>query len=213
MRMTGREQSRYNPRFCAQCETFEHPGGAEVELTMLFADVRGSTALAESMSPSEFGRLINRFYVVASDILVRSDALVDRLIGDEVVGLFVPGFAGPRHPSRAIGAARKLLHATGHAAPGGPWLPVGVGIHTGRAFVGIVGGEGGTPQDFTALGDSVNITARLASSANPGEVLISEAAYTASGLDLGDLEVRQMDLKGKASSTEARVLRIPAGLA
>ena len=82
MRIMGREQSRYNPRFCAQCETFEHPGGAEVVLTMLFADVRGSTALAESMSPSEFGRLINRFYVVASDILVRSDALVDRLIGD-----------------------------------------------------------------------------------------------------------------------------------
>ncbi|MEX2029345.1 MAG: adenylate/guanylate cyclase domain-containing protein [Anaerolineales bacterium] len=127
------------------------------------------------------------------------------------ISWFVPGFAGPRHPSRAIGAARELLDATGHAAPGGPWLPVGVGIHTGRAFVGIVGGEGGTPQDFTALGDSVNITARLASAANPGEVLISEAAYTASGFDLGDLEVRQMDLKGKASSTGARVLRISAG--
>jgi adenylate cyclase len=210
MHMTGRDQSRYNPRFCTKCGQFDHPGGAEVVLTMLFADVRGSTALAEKMSPINFSRLINRFYVVATDVLVRTDALVDRLVGDEVIGLYIPGFAGPQHSRRAIEAAKTLLSATGHRDPDGPWLPAGVGIHTGTAFVGIVGGEEGTPQDFTALGDNVNIAARLASHANPGEILISDAAYTASGLDLGVLENRELQLKGKGSTTRVRVLRVSA---
>jgi adenylate cyclase len=105
MRMIGREQSKYNPRFCIPCEKFEHPGGAEVVLTMLFADVRGSTTLAEQMSALEFSRLMNRFYTVASNVLIKTDALVDRLIGDEVIGLLHPrlrrkGTSAPRHRSR-----------------------------------------------------------------------------------------------------------------
>ena len=207
MHMMGRDQSRYNPRFCAKCDQFEHPGGAEVVLTMLFADVRGSTSLAEKMNSIDFSRLINRFYVVATDVLVRTDALVDRLIGDEVIGLYIPGFAGPDHARRAIGAGSALLEATGHRSSDGPWLPVGIGIHTGRAFVGVVGGGEGTPRDFTALGDNVNITARLASHANPGEVLISEAAFTAAGLDLAHLEYRELELKGRGVPTGVRVLR------
>ncbi|HLC01597.1 MAG TPA: adenylate/guanylate cyclase domain-containing protein [Anaerolineales bacterium] len=207
MHMMGRDQSRYNPRFCAKCDQFEHPGGAEVVLTMLFADVRGSTSLAERMNSIDFSRLINRFYVVATDVLVRTDALVDRLIGDEVIGLYIPGFAGPDHARRAIGAGSALLEATGHRSSDGPWLPVGIGIHTGRAFVGVVGGGEGTPRDFTALGDNVNITARLASHANPGEVLISEAAFTAAGLDLAHLEYRELELKGRGVPTGVRVLR------
>ncbi len=98
MHLLGRDQSRYNPRFCEKCEVFEHPGGAEVPLTMLFADVRGSTTLAEQMSAREFGRLMNRFYTVASHVLIQTDAMVDRLMGDEAIGLYIPGFAGPEHP-------------------------------------------------------------------------------------------------------------------
>lgn len=208
MHWVGRDQSRYNPRFCEACERFDHPGGAEVPLSMLFADVRGSTALAEQMSALEFGRLINRFYTLATDVLVRTDALVDRLVGDEAVGLYFPGFAGPDHPRRAIQAARELLEQTGHGDKNGPWLPVGIGVHTGIAYVGVVGGEKGNPADFTALGDNVNITARLASQAGPGEILISEAAYTSAGLDLGDVEIRQLALKGRREPIGVRVWRI-----
>src|SRR5512135_286963 len=184
MHVMGRDQSRFNPRYCEPCERFEHPGGAEVVLSMLFADVRGSTTLAAKMSALEFSRLINRFYTVATDVLVKTDAMVDRLIGDEVVGLFIPGIAGSEHPRRAIEAAQSLLDLTGHRDPSGPWVPVGVGIHTGSAFVGVVGGSEDHPTDFTALGDNVNITARLASKAGVGEILIRDAAYAASGLDL-----------------------------
>jgi adenylate cyclase len=208
MHLMGRDQSRYNPRYCEQCDRFEHPGGAEIVLTMLFADVRGSTTLAEQMSALEFSRLMSRFYAVATDVLVKTDALVDRLIGDEVVGLFIPGIAGLDHPRRAIEAAQGLLHATGHNSPTGPWLPVGVGVHTGPAFVGVMGGTEGTLTDFTALGDNVNITARLASRAGSGEILISDAAYSAAGLNFENLERRQLELKGKSGPTGVHVLRL-----
>ena len=207
MHLAGRDQSRYNPRFCQKCEVFEHPGGAEVPLTMLFADVRGSTKLAEQMTAREFGRLMNRFYGIASHVLIQTDAMVDRLLGDEAIGLYVPGFSGPEHARRAIEAAQDLLRLTGHHEVKGPWLPVGIGVHTGIAFVGVVGDESSTA-DFTALGDNVNITARLASEAGPGEILISDAAYTAAHLDLGNLERRRMELKGKSEAIDVQVLRI-----
>jgi adenylate cyclase len=174
---------------------------------MLFADVRGSTRLAEQMSPLEFSRLMNRFYAVATEVLVRTDAMVDRLVGDEVIGLYLPGMAGQEHARNAIKAAQSLLGHTGHGDLDGPWIPVGIGVHTGLAFVGVVGGGDDSPTDFTALGDNVNITARLASQARPGEVLISDAAYTAADLDLRNLERQQIELKGKREPTEVRVLR------
>ena len=207
MHLMGRDQSRYNPRFCEKCKVFEHPGGAEVVLTMLFADVRGSTTLAEQMSPREFSQLINRFYTVATHILIQTDALVDRLMGDEAIGLYIPGFAGPEHPRKAIEAAQELLRLTGHRDSKGPWLPVGVGIHTGQAFVGVVGDEESTA-DFTALGDNVNITARLASQAGPGEIFISDAAYSAANTTIQNLEQRQLELKGKSERIGVHVLRV-----
>src|SRR6266540_3073591 len=207
MHLMGRDQSRYNPRFCEKCRVYEHPGGAEVTLTMLFADVRGSTKLAEQMSALEFSRLINRFYTVATHVLIRTDAMVDRLMGDEAIGLYIPGFEGPEHPHRAIEKAHDLLRLTGHRDAQGPWLPVGIGVHTGRAFVGVVGSDESTA-DFTALGDHVNIAARLASEAGPGEILISEASYAAANLNREDLERRQMELKGKSEPIGVRVLRV-----
>jgi len=210
MRAMGYAQSRYNPRYCERCEEFEHPGGAEIVLSMLFADVRGSTTLAEKISALEFSRLMNRFYAVATDVLVKTDAMLDKLVGDEVIGLYIPGLAGAEHPRRAIQAARSLLELTGHHDPQGPWLQVGVGVHTGLAFVGAVGGAEGIPSDLTALGDNVNVTSRLASQAGPGEILISDAAYAAAGLDLGELEHRELELKGKSEPIGVRVLRVSA---
>jgi adenylate cyclase len=208
MRMVGRGQSRYNPHFCDPCGHFEEPGGAEVVLSMLFADVRGSTSLAEKMNPLEFSRLMNRFYTAATSVLIQTDALVDRLIGDQAIGLYIPAFAGREHPRRAIEAARELLIQTGHRDRNGPWLPVGVGVHTGPAFVGVVGGSKDNPTDFTALGDNVNIAARLSSQAGTGEILISDAAYQAADIPLGDLEHRELELKGKSESVGVHVLRI-----
>jgi adenylate cyclase len=199
-----------NPRYCAACHFFttQFPGGAEIELTMLFVDVRGSTTIAERMNNAEFSVLMNRFYEAAINVLVQADAFIDKLVGDEVTALFIPGYAGKDHAQKAVEAGQNLLRVTGYGKSGGPWVPVGVGIHTGTAWVGSIVGASGAGADFTALGDNVNIAARLASKAGPGEILISEAAYTASGLDLGALEQRQLELKGKSESTGVRVLRV-----
>jgi adenylate cyclase len=94
----------------------------------------------------------------------------------------------------------------GYGSPEGPWLPIGIGIHTGVAYVGTVQGTEGAVTDFTALGDNVNVAARLAGEAKPGEALISDAAYAAASLNLDHLEQRQLDLKGKAEPVDVRVL-------
>jgi adenylate cyclase len=185
-----------------------YPGGTELEISMLFVDVRGSTGMAEGMSPASFGQLMNRFYKAATDVLIRTDAVIDKLVGDEVIGLYLPLFTGPNHARPAVLAAKELLVATGHAEAEGPWLPIGIGVHTGLAFVGTVGGAEGTVTDITALGDNVNVTARLASVAAPGEALISEAAYAAGGVDFGELVSRQLELKGKSAPIAARVLQV-----
>jgi adenylate cyclase len=207
LRMTGFRRSSLNPRYCNYCDELlkVHTGGAEVELAMLFADVRGSSRLAEEMSVSEFGRLINRFYKATTDVLVESDALIDKLIGDEVAALYVPGIAGPDYPRRAVTAADALLRATGHDDPGGPWIPVGVGVHVGVAYVGAVGARDGMT-DITALGDAVNTAARLASHAGPGELLVSEEACEAAGINTALLESRQLELKGKTEPFPVRVM-------
>lgn len=194
----GKRPSSLNPYLCNMCDNFAHQfqGGAEVELTMLFTDVRGSTTLAEQMSPSEFSRLINRFYRISTDIMVHSDALIDKLVGDQVTGMYVPGFAGANHARRAIEAAEEILVATGHADPQGPWLQVGAGVHTGVAFVGAVGSTEGV-FDITVLGDAANTAARLASQAGAGELLISESAAAAAAWDTTGLQRQELMLKGR----------------
>lgn len=196
-----------NPQLCNFCERFAHQyqGGTEIELSLLFADVRGSTNLAEAMTPLAFSKLINRFYNAATQVMVRSDALIDKIIGDQAAGMYVPGFAGPLHARRALAAAQEILRATGHGRREGPWIPIGAGVHTGIAFVGSVGSERGT-SDITVLGDAANTAARLASSARQGEILVSDAAYRAAGLDLGQLEKRHLELKGKSEPVLVHVL-------
>ena len=178
------------------------PGGAEVELSLLFADVRGSTALAEHAPAQEFSRLMARFYGTAATVVDRWDGIVDKFVGDQVVALFIPGIAGHDHAARAIGAARELLHETGNGGDD-PWIRLGAGVHTGIAYVGSVGE--GDALDFTALGDTPNTAARLASSAGPGEILVSAAAATAAEPDTSGLESRTLALPGRAETVVAWV--------
>ena len=207
MSMIGRRQYSKNPLFCEAC-LHEPVEGAEVEITMLFADMRGSTTLAEKMSATDFGNLMNRFYDTASHILVHSFAIIDKFVGDEVIGLYLPGTAGAEHAKRAILAAEALLLATGHDG-NSPWLPIGVGVHTGNAYVSLVGSEGGVG-DLTALGDSMNITARLASQARAGEILVSESAYKHAARE-ENVEKRILELKGRSEPVNVHVLKIKAG--
>jgi adenylate cyclase len=204
-RVIGKGRWPKNPTFCRSCFTFlvDNQGGAEIECSLMFADVRGSTTIAEGMRPTEVHDLMNRFFRTAARVLVDHDAIVDRFVGDQAIGIFVPALASGRHAARAIEAAQALLAATGHR-DGSPWVPVGAGVHTGIAFVGCVGSEGQV--DFTALGDTVNIAARLSSSAAVGELLVTLEAAASADLEPARFTRRDLTLKGKQSPVSVLVL-------
>lgn len=199
----GKQRSVMNPRFCNMCEeaSKQFPGGNEVEMSMLFADVRGSTALSEKMSPKEFSQLINRFYTETTSLITEEDGLVEKLAGDAVAAFWGAGFAGPDYVRRTLKVAQKMSKRMAQLE-----IPVGIGVHTGIAFFGAMGTADGLT-DITALGDEVNTAARLASQASAGEIIVSEQALKAAGIDGSQLEQRNLELKGISESVNVRVLR------
>ena len=161
------------------------------------------------MRPSDFHTFLNRFHRPASDTIVAHDGIVDKVVGDEVIGLFFGGITGPRHAAAAVAAAIDLAERVAQASitPAAA-IPVGTAIHTGEAFVGATG-LGTTVEDFTALGDAVNITARLASAAAAGEVIVSAAAAEAAGITTDQLERRTVAIRGRHEHIEVVVLPRP----
>jgi adenylate cyclase len=204
--LAGFKPSRKNPNICQACCEKMPQGGAEVELAILFADVRGSTALAEEMSSTDFADLLNRFYLTATRALIRHDAIIDKLVGDEVMALFIPGFCGRTYRRRAAEAAVDLMKAVGHGSREGPWLPVGVGVHAGVAFVGNLGADGLV--DLTALGDAVNTASRLQRSATAGEIVVSEGIYSEIRDRLPGGEAQIMSVRGKEEQIRVRTIRV-----
>lgn len=209
MKVVGKGQSTFNPSVCADCENMirTYHGGAEVQTAILFADIRGSTTIAEGMQPAEFRKLIDRFFTATTDVLIRANGFIDKLIGDEVTAFFVSGMAGHHFANHALNAGLEILRATGHENPEGPWVPVGVGIHYGVAYVGAVGSADGS-SDLTILGDAANTAARLASRAKAGEVLISSALAEAVNLDTANLPCERMELKGRKEPVDTFTLTV-----
>ncbi len=206
-KLTHQSPSRLSPTLCQLCEDMSKivVGGAEVELTLVFADVRGSTALAETMSPTEYANLISKFFVASSNVMFKADAWVESLEGDQVSGVFIPGFVGPKHASVAIEVAREMQRVIAQLSLEGNGIGVGVGVHTGTAYVGTVGSDFGAA-DITVLGDVPNTTARLCSAAATGEILVSKDACSAAGLQLEKAEIRHLELKGKSHLVSVLVL-------
>ena len=202
---SGIRQSRKNPNFCNLCDDSLPHGGAEVDIAVIFADVRGSTALAEKVGPSAFAALLNRFYDAASRALLPRRAMIDKMVGDEIVAIFFPNTGRDYHASAAH-AAIDLLRLLGHGSPGGPWLPVGVGVNTGNAFAGRIGS--GQVRDFTALGDTMNTCARLQAQAQAGEIVMSEHLYHEIESEHPGLERRTFQLRGREAEFQGRVLKM-----
>ena len=199
----GRTRSALNPQFCNICEDYakKNQGGAEVEMSMLFVDVRGSTALSEGMTPMDFQKLINRFYVGATNVIADEHGLVEKLAGDAVAAFWGAGFAGKKYVARTIRAAQKIQKSMGAQN-----IPVGIGVHAGVAYFGAMGSEDGLV-DISAIGDEVNAAARIASKAAAGEILISEAALEQAGIESEGLEARALELKGISGQVSVRVMR------
>ena len=198
----GKKPSSLNPRFCSACEDFANkfPGGAEVEMSILFADVRGSTALSEQMSPMDFSRLINRFYIDSTNAIIEEDGLVEKLAGDSVAAFWGAGFAGPDYVQRTLKVAQNMSRMMVRQK-----IPVGIGVHAGVAYFGSMGAADGLV-DIAAIGDEVNLAARLTSKAAAGEIIVSEQALEKAGMDSSNLESRSLELKGIHEPVQVRVI-------
>jgi adenylate cyclase len=205
MRWRGKGPSQRNPHFCNACDAFitAFPGGAEVELSILFVDVRNSVGLAERLGPTAFSSIMKKFYTAATQSLIDTDGFVIEFIGDAVAGIYPPGFCGPDHARKAIAAAEHLLRGKMPTAPDGSELPIGVGVHTGTVFIGTVAGAEGGYHDVQPLGDNVNVTARLSSMATPAHALVSEAALAAAACNPAGLQPLHLELKGRTAPITA----------
>jgi adenylate cyclase len=205
MRWRGKGPSHRNPHFCNACDAFINafPGGAEVDLSILFVDVRNSVGLAERLGPTVFSSIMRDFFKVATQQLFDTDGFVIEFIGDAVAGIYPPGFCGPKHARKAIAGAEHLVRGKMPSAPDGTELPIGVGVHTGTVFIGtVVGAEGGY-HDVQPFGDNVNVAARLSSIAAPTQALISDATFVAADCNPAGLHMRKLDLKGRTTPITA----------
>jgi len=201
-RLVGYGRSRKNPNMCTTCFERAPVGGAELDVGVLFADLRGYTSLVESASPEEAAALLAPFYSAARDVLMRNEAVIDKLVGDEVMALFIPVFMKEEDPIRKmVDAGIELLEQT---AAGG--LDVGAGADWGLAFVGNVGEE--EVKDFTALGDVVNTAARLQAQAKPAQLIVSERVYEGVRDRFPAAGRVEFDLKGKSAPVAAHVIDV-----
>lgn len=199
----GFAPSRKNPRLCSQCFEKAPMGGVEIDVGILFADVRGFTSLAERQAPDAVATLLNRFYATAVDVLCKH-AIIDKLVGDEVMALYLPGIFPGEPAQHMVADARALLAASGYLEKQ-PWVELGIGLDFGSAFVGNVGS--GDVKDFTAIGDVVNTAARLQAAAASGEIVMSSRVHGRAGERVTAVETRELALKGKSEPEIAMVSR------
>jgi adenylate cyclase len=207
MRLMNHGRSAENVLMCGACfgSLQKNIGGAEIEISVLFADVRGSTGLAERTTAERFGHLLRGFYGVAARAIESHDGIVDKFLGDGVMALFIPVLTGENHRGRAIDAGLDLLDMAERRELVDGGVRVGAGIHSGVAYVGVMGPEG--RHDFTALGDTVNAAARLGSAAGPGELLLSRGTWDSTGRPLDGASTRLVEIAGRSEALDVVIAR------
>ena len=209
-RLLGYRPSQRTPHVCARCLEWAPEGGVIVPLSVLYARVRSYASLTESLPTGAVPPLLNRFYDVASRVLLRHEAVLGQVAGDHVMGLFVPGLSGRDYSRKSVTAAAALLEAVGYRTPGGAWVDVGVGIATGEEFCGNVGGGGF--KDFTAVGEVTNTAARLTARATAGEAIV-DAATRANAAEFSFHSGDVVTLEGRNAPVQTYRLASAATLA
>jgi adenylate cyclase len=174
---------------------------------VLFADLRGFTARSDGADPEAVSLLLRRFYRCAEDVLF-PDAVIDKLIGDEVMALYLPDLkrdmARDEVAPRMLDHARRLLAAVGYGSGSAPFVEMGIGMDVGDAFVGNIGQR--ALYDFTAVGDVVNTASRLQGHAGSGEIVLSDRVAAALPAAVG--EPVELELKGKQAPQAAYRLTV-----
>ncbi|MCW5961969.1 MAG: FHA domain-containing protein [Pyrinomonadaceae bacterium] len=174
--------SRFMPEYVVK-QLLDNPdsfrlGGINQEITVLFADIRGFTSFSEKQNPEKVVGLLNRYFSAMSEIIFAHGGTLDKYIGDGMMALFGAPTTTPDDAQNALRTAvtmQKRLEKLNQELIAEGFAPVstGIGLHTGEATIGYIGSE--QRSEYTAIGDTVNIAARLESNAKPGQILVSEA--------------------------------------
>jgi adenylate cyclase len=177
-------------------------GGESQHITVLFADVRGFTTMAEKMTPREAVEILNDFFTRMTDIIFEHEGTLDKYLGDGIMALFGAPLALQNDAEAAVRAAAGMQRSLEelNANSNRPPLQIGIGIHTGEAIVGYLGTE--RCMGYTAIGDTVNVASRLTSQAGPGQVVISTATRMRLGRDLECCPLAPMKLKGRSGQID-----------
>lgn len=168
-------------------EIFKNPGkyletlkGTRRRITVLFADIRGFTPLAERLPPEEVVSLLNQVLSMMTDVIFKWEGTIDKFIGDCVMAIFGAPVSHPDDTNRAINAAIDIQTAIGEMnnellKNNREIIKIGIGINTGEAVVGNIGAK--ERLDYTVIGDSVNLASRLEGVAKGGEIIASETVF------------------------------------
>lgn len=190
MSRRGKSPSSRNPNYCSACDGFldAFPGGAEIDMSILYVDIRNSVKASEGAAPADVSKRVNGFLSEATSIIVEHDGFIMAFYGDCVVAVWPPGFSGPNHAKKAIAAAKALGAAFGPENE----VMAGTGVHTGPTYIGTVDAAKGTFRDISIFGLAVNVTARLASTAKAGQALASEDVARAASIPIKNQEAIKM---------------------
>ena len=203
---TCQQENPEAARFCAFCGAALQPVGRPTEerrlVTILFADVSGSTALGETLDPEDVRALLARFYVIAQEVIGNHGGTLEKFIGDAVMAVFGLPQAHGDDPQRALAAALELRERVRNDAKLGNRLPIRVGVNTGE----VVASRGATTGDFLVTGDAVNVAARLQQSAEPWAVLCSERTALAAAREFVFGAPLRIAAKGKREAISAALL-------
>jgi adenylate cyclase len=215
MRILDKGRSWRNNRFCNACDKFinTYPGGADVDMTLLFADVRDSVTLGQNFSGADVAHITIDYYDVVKQQIAAMDGFVIEYIGDAVASVFPRGFSGKDHARKAIYAAERIIRSKMPVTPNGEEIRVGVGVYTAKTFIGTMDKvekiNGRSVVDINvninvqAVGDPPNITSRLSTNAAGREALISEATLDAAGVQKNGLELREIPIRGRSAPVAA----------
>ena len=206
LRIFGIRPSRMNPNTCTVCELmFTRVMKARqitVDVSVLFADLRGYTALSQSLRPDAVSSLLDAFYDECAAPIWEYDGILNKTVGDAVMAIFNFPIRHADHPERAVPAAREIQRRcearrasllAENVGLDGSELGVGIGIASGSASFGEFGRS---HRDLTAIGTVVNTAARAQAAADAGRILVTRAVYDRAGLAGGGSEGREYQLKG-----------------
>jgi PAS domain S-box-containing protein len=176
-------------------------GGETREVSVVFADIRGFTPLAEQITPEELVRILNQYLNLLTEAVWQEEGTITMFIGDALMALFNAPLPQPDHAVRAVRAAWAMRQALDRyhqfEGTGRPSMQYGIGVHTGLAVVGNIGARGRL-QNYTAIGDAVNIAQRLQANAQGGQILVSAATYAAAAARLQASPLDPLLVKGKS---------------